>query len=92
MDKIKAQLLSPVAELFDLPADLVAGLPHLEMIGQREVYLAPHAGLLSYTDTQIDCNTAHGVVQVNGRALTLLVMTAQEVRIGGHINSVMWVN
>lgn len=92
MEKIKAQLLSPVAELFDLPADLVAGLPHLEMIGQREVFVAPHAGLLSYTDTQIDINTAHGVVQVNGHALTLLVMTAQEVRIGGRIVSVEWVN
>lgn len=92
MEKIKTQLLSPVAELFDLPADLVAGLPHLEMIGQREVYLTPHAGLLSYSETQIDCNTGHGVLQINGERLTLLVMTAQEVRIGGHISGILWVN
>ena len=26
-------VLDTVAELFDLPADLVAGLPHLEMVG-----------------------------------------------------------
>ncbi len=92
MEKIKAQLMTPVAELFDLPADLVAGLPHLEMIGQRELFVAPHGGLLSYTDSQIDINTAHGVVQVNGSGLTLLVMTAQEVRIGGRSVSVSWVN
>lgn len=92
MDHIKSQLLTPVAELFDLPVDLVAGLPHMEMIGQRELFVAPHAGLLSYTDTQIDINTAHGVLQVNGSALTLLVMTGQEVRIGGQIVSVQWVN
>ncbi|WP_409967867.1 YabP/YqfC family sporulation protein [Bengtsoniella intestinalis] len=91
MDKLKAQLLTPVAELFDLPADLVAGLPRLEMIGQHELFVAPHGGLLSYTDTQIDINTAHGVVQVNGEGLTLLVMTGQEVRIGGQIASVLWV-
>ena len=29
-------VLDTVAELFDLPADLVAGLPHLEMMGSRQ--------------------------------------------------------
>ena len=28
-------VLDTVAELFDLPADLVAGLPHLEMMGSH---------------------------------------------------------
>ena len=32
-------VLDTVAELFDLPADLVAGLPHLEMMGSRQLYL-----------------------------------------------------
>ena len=29
-------VLSAVAELFDLPADVVAGLPRLELIGSRQ--------------------------------------------------------
>ena len=32
-------VLGAVAELFDLPADVVAGLPRLEMIGGRQLYL-----------------------------------------------------
>ena len=91
MERKKAQLLSPVAELFDLPPDLVAGLPHLELIGQRQLYLAPHAGLLSYTATEIDINTSGGILQIQGDNLTLLAMTAEEVRVGGRIDCVRWV-
>ena len=46
-------VLDTVAELFDLPADLVAGLPHLEMVGSRQLYLEHHTGILSYSEEQI---------------------------------------
>ena len=84
-------VLSTVAELFDLPADVVAGLPRLEMVGSRQLYLEHHTGILSYSDTQIDANTAAGVLRVTGEQLTLLAMTAGELRIGGRIAAVAWV-
>lgn len=84
-------VLGAVAELFDLPADVVAGLPRLEMIGGRQLYLERHLGILTYSDLQIDVNTAAGVLRVRGERLTLVAMTAEEVRIGGQINAVEWV-
>ena len=84
-------VLGTVAELFDLPADIVAGLPRLEMVGSRQLYLEHHTGLLAYTEEQIDANTSAGVLRVKGRRLTLLAMTAGELRIGGEIWSVEWV-
>ena len=83
-------ILSTVAELFDLPADLVAGLPHLEMVGSRQLYLEHHAGILSYSDEQIDANTTAGVLRIRGSGLTLLAMTAEELRIGGTITGMEW--
>ena len=85
------EMLEGVAELFDLPADVVAGLPRLEMVGSRQLYLEHHTGLLSYSDTRIDANTVGGVLRVTGERLTLLAMTAGELRIGGRIASVAWV-
>lgn len=84
-------VLETVAELFDLPADIVAGLPRLEMVGSRQLYLEHHTGLLAYTETQIDANTSAGVLRVRGGGLTLMAMTAGELRIGGRIDSVEWV-
>lgn len=84
-------VLDTVAELFDLPADLVAGLPHLEMVGSRQLYLEHHAGILAYSEEQIDVNTSAGALRVRGEGLSLLAMTAEELRIGGRIAAVEWV-
>ena len=85
-------VLDTVAELFDLPADLVAGLPHLEMMGSRQLYLEHHTGILAYSDEQIDVNTTGGVLRVRGQRLTLVAMTGEELRIGGSISGVEWVS
>ena len=81
-------VLTHVAELFDLPADVVAGLPRLEMIGGRQLFLEQHKGLLAYSDTAIDINTGTLVVRVRGTGLQLLAMTAEELRVGGTIEAV----
>lgn len=84
-------VLDTVAELFDLPGDVVAGLPHLEMIGNRQLYLEHHSGILSYQQDCIDVNTHGGILRVTGEHLTLLAMTAGAVRIGGTIRAAEWV-
>ena len=84
-------VLSTVAELFDLPADVVAGLPRLEMVGSRQLYLEHHAGILAYSEEQIGVNTSAGALRVRGEGLSLLAMTAEELRIGGRIAAVEWV-
>ena len=87
----ESRVLDTVAELFDLPADVVAGLPRMEMVGSRQMYLEHHAGILSYSDEQIDINTPEGILRVRGERLTLTAMTAEELRIGGAIAAVEWV-
>ena len=93
MERAKREngVLNAVAELFDLPADVVAGLPRLEMVGSRQLYLEHHTGILAYSQEQIDVNTAAGVLRVRGGGLSLLAMTAEELRIGGTIAAVEWV-
>ena len=84
-------ILDSVAERFDLPADIVAGLPRLEMVGGRQLYLEHHTGILAYTQELIDANTPAGVLRVRGDGLTLLALTGEELRIGGQIDAVEWV-
>ena len=83
-------VLETVAELFDLPADVVAGLPRLEMVGSRQLYVERHTGILSYSQELIDVNTSGGVLRVKGEGLTLVAMTGEELRISGSISSVEW--
>lgn len=93
MDKKKREksVLTDFAELFDLPGDVVAGLPHLEMVGGRQLFLERHTGILAYSDTVIDVNTTGGILRIGGERLTLEAMTGEELRVGGDIRSVEWV-
>ena len=91
-EKRRPGLLERTAQLLDLPADALAGVPRLELVGNRQLYLEHHTGLLAYSDTQIDVNTNFGVLRVRGQRLTLVAMTGEELRIGGKINGVEWVS
>ena len=44
----KESILEKTAEVFDLPGDVVAGLPRIELTGSRELRMENHKGILSY--------------------------------------------
>ena len=83
-----SDILTKTAELLDLPMDVVAGLPNLELLGDRQLFLSHHQGILSYRDTAIDVNCGALLVRVRGRGLQLLSMTGDEMRIGGTIEGI----
>ena len=80
--------LARCAEALDLPSDLVAGLPKIELTAAREVYISRHRGILAYSETEIDVNTAELMVRIMGTGLQLLAMTEEELRIGGKVEKV----
>ena len=89
--KKKDQLLTEAAEMFDLPADIVAGLPHVELMGNRQFYMERHKGILSYSGETIDINGGKLLVRVRGQRLELVSMTGGALRIQGEISQVEWV-
>ena len=94
MEKMKREkrVLSEAAELFDLPADLVAGLPHVEVMGSSHFYMEHHRGILSYSGEEIDINGEGIIVRVYGKGLELVSMTGDALRIQGTISRVEWVS
>lgn len=85
------ELRARMAELFDLPADLVAGLAHMELLGDRQFFLEGHDGILSYGDAQIDISVGGAAVRVRGEGLELRSMTGRDVRIRGRIDAVEFI-
>ena len=83
----KETVLSRAAEMFDLPQDLVAGLPYMEFLGDREFLMDRHYGILSYSEEAVDINAGNLVVRLQGSGLKLLSMTGEALRLGGVIRS-----
>ena len=92
MEKKKREnsVLAGAAELFDLPADMVAGAPHVEVVGNSHFYLENHRGILSYSGEEIAVNSGGMVVRLTGRGLELVSMTGDALRIRGEIRQVEW--
>lgn len=85
---IREGLLERTAELLDLPADAVAGVPRLELVGTRELRMENHKGILAYGDQEIQVSGGVFLIQIRGSGLELRAMTGLELLITGRIDSI----
>ena len=84
----KEGLLLRASRMFDLPADAVANVPRVEILGDGELRMAPHRGILAYGPEEIHISGGSLVVLVRGSGLELRAMTPQELLITGTITAV----
>lgn len=84
----RPSFLEKTAQAFDLPSDVVAGLPRLEMVGDREVRMEHHRGILSYGTEEIHISGGAFGVKISGEGLELRVMNALELLITGQITAI----
>ena len=84
----KRNMLERVADLFDLPADVVAKMPRIEITGCRRLYIENHQGLLEYEDNLIQISGDRLIITVRGSDLRVDAMNARELLLGGVITAV----
>ena len=81
-------LREKAAQMFDLPADVVAGVPKLEVVGDREFRMENHRGILSCSEEEIHISGGIYLVKVSGCDLEVRSMTGLEVLVTGKICAV----
>ena len=84
----RERFLERTAQVFDLPADVVAGVPRLELVGTGELRMERHKGILAYGDREIHISGGSYVVKVTGEELELRAMTGTELLITGQISGI----
>ena len=81
-------LREKVARFFDLPADVIAGVPRIEVVGDSEFRMENHKGILSCGDEEIHVSGGIYLVKVSGERLEVRAMTGLELLVTGKIRSV----
>ena len=81
-------ILEKTAEVFDLPGDLVAGLPRVELVGNRELRMENHRGILSYREDEVVVSGGKLLVRIQGSGLEVQSMSANALLVAGVIRSV----
>ena len=79
------RFLESVAGRFDLPADVVAGVPKVTVTGTSQVLVENHRGLLAYSDTEVAVDGKNVRVRVRGDGLLLRAMDREMLLVTGTI-------
>lgn len=75
-------------ERMDLPLEEAAGLPQMELYGNRQLYLSGHRGVISYSTEEVAVAGGRLTVRITGKNLQLAAMTEGELRLTGYITQV----
>ncbi len=74
-----------IADACLTPKDAVLGFPIVSIIGNKEVMIENHRGILEYNDEFIRVLTKLGQIKLTGRSLDILCYSNDEMKIVGHV-------
>lgn len=80
-----------LADMLELPKDLVLEMPRITLVGQRELYLENHKGIIEYDLKQIKINLARGYLEIEGDDMEIKFIIQDELSISGSIKSLRFV-
>ncbi|AZN40474.1 sporulation protein YqfC [Paenibacillus albus] len=88
MSRFNRKLRKMAADLLDLPQDVVMDLPRLTMIGDRQLYIENHRGVLHFSSDKLRLALSKGEIEVTGSDLVIRTIWTEEVVIEGFIKNI----
>ncbi|WNR46385.1 sporulation protein YqfC [Paenibacillus roseipurpureus] len=79
------------AKILDLPQDVVQDLPRITMIGNVQLYVENHRGVLHFSSENLKLELTKGTLEVFGRQLVIRAILSEEVFIEGIIDNVKYI-
>ncbi|MBR4027396.1 MAG: sporulation protein YqfC [Lachnospiraceae bacterium] len=76
-----------IIESLELPKDLFLGMPNIHMIGNRELYISNHRGILAYSQEEIVILAKEFRIEITGKSLFINSFCKEELTISGYIHS-----
>jgi sporulation protein YqfC len=76
------------AKLLDLPKDVAMDLPRLTMIGNVQLYIENHRGVLHFSSDRLLLALPKGSLEVQGKQLVIRAILTEEVLIEGVIGEI----
>ncbi len=77
-----------ISELLELPKDIMLDLPRITLVGNLQLYIENHKGIIEYSRQRIRINTKSGIIRIIGRNLTIKTIITEEIIITGLIQDI----
>ncbi|MFC4778521.1 sporulation protein YqfC [Paenibacillus sp. GCM10023252] len=88
MRRLNRKLRKLTADVLDLPQDVVYDLPRITLIGNRQLYIENHRGVIHFSSDRLRLALSKGELEVSGRELVIRTIWTEEVFIEGFIKHI----
>lgn len=83
----KASVKERVADVLELPKEIILNLPKLTMVGRGSMIIENYKGIVEYDNSSVRINTAIGVIKITGSGLFIKEITSEDIMLEGTINT-----
>lgn len=88
MVKQRRKIKERVAEILELPKDVVMDTPKITLIGNIQLNIENHRGIIEYCIDKIRINTSIGVYKITGLNLIIKNILPEEIIVTGEIENI----
>lgn len=83
-----AAIRQRVAETLELPEDIVMDVPKVTIIGNVQMNIENHQGIIELGSDKVRINTNIGVLKITGSRLVIKSIDSEEIIIAGNIENI----
>ncbi|ABR49175.1 protein of unknown function DUF1429 [Alkaliphilus metalliredigens QYMF] len=86
------EIKKSLSEILELPQDIMLDLPKITLVGNLQIYIENHKGIIEYTTSRIRINTKSGTLRIIGKNLSIKNIVVEEIVIVGEIQAVEFID
>jgi len=88
MSRMKRKFRKMTAQLLDMPQDVVYDLPRLTIIGDRQLYIENHRGIVHFSNEKLRLALSKGEIEITGSGLVIRTIWTEEIFVEGVITNI----
>lgn len=82
--------LQTLAGIFEIPQDIVLDLPRITMLGNKQVLVENHKGIIEYNETLVRIKLSQGELVISGNDLMLGNLQVEQILIEGVVTDIKY--
>jgi sporulation protein YqfC len=82
--------LQRLAGILEIPQDIVLDLPRITMLGNKQLLLENHKGIIEYTPSLVRIKLEQGELIICGKDLTLGNLQVEQILVEGTVEEVKY--
>ena len=87
----KKNIKEKMSEVLELPREIIMDVPKLVLIGNNDLSIENYKGIIEYSENIIRINTNSKMIKITGKKLEIKTITAEEILIGGNIETLEFI-